>query len=828
MSSCEYENDIGCFLSICSRTMDYYHIIYGACISSLLCVLILLFSLENESALPIYPQKINADNYDNNNGNETRTTNLSTYTPHLPTLANVFKEAENSVVQITSQPNESTHIIGQNGFIGQTPTFGSGIVYDLQGHIITNNHVIEGAKRIDVRFANGDTFAANVIGVDPFTDLAVLQITHYNNSSNERLYPLKLGNSSLLQVGQEVAAIGNPFGVQNLMTEGIIGGLGLLLPSNQSGFLIPEVIVTDVPLNPGNSGGPLLNMNGEVIGINTAVTSSNQFSKLSYSIGSNIIKKITPQLIAYGRYNHPWLGVTGFTTGPIPVHGAGPQMNYKGVSISSIQPGSPAAKAKLRPITDKDIGDIVLAIEGHAVNRFEDIINYIESDKSVGDTIVLKLLRNGTTLQNVNIKLAKMPNLTPVNAEEEHNKKITMIPPTLSTLAMRNWTNVVRLSNSSMPSQGPRLAASQNNVYAVWEESYRSSNNRIMFTKNVNRGNTFSTPINLTSGIKIDSETPDISAFGNNVYVVWADNSTGNFDIFLVKSENRGDTFSKPINLSNDPGVSYFPRIASDGNNSIYIVWTDNSLGSYNILFTKSVDNNGTIYSRPTILTGNNTKGASNFPSIAVSRNNSVYVVWSHKNNTDFDPSNTTNQTQTYDVFFTRSIDRGNTFSKPINLSNDPSNSQSAAISISRNNSVYVVWADNFIGTYEVFFTKSLDGGNTFDKVMVISSNVARALSPSISTYGNNAYAVWNDNTSGKPEIFFTRSIDSGSTFNMPININNDTGISDLAQITPDDDGELYLVWQDNIAGNSMIYFTKTNLPTGSNSSIDGFNSGRP
>jgi hypothetical protein len=150
------------------------------------------------------------------------------------------------------------------------------------------------------------------------------------------------------------------------------------------------------------------------------------------------------------------------------------------------------------------------------------------------------------------------------------------------------------------------------------------------------------------------------------------------------------------------------------------------------------------------------------------------------------------------------------TFRKPINLSNDPSNSQNAALAVSRNDGIYVAWTDNFIGTYEAFFTKSMDGGNTFSTVMVISSNVARALSLSISANGNNVYAVWNDDTFGNPEIFFTRSIDSGFTFNLPININKDTGVSDLAQISSGNGGGFYLVWQDNIAGNSMIYLTKT------------------
>jgi hypothetical protein len=331
-----------------------------------------------------------------------------------------------------------------------------------------------------------------------------------------------------------------------------------------------------------------------------------------------------------------------------------------------------------------------------------------------------------------------------------------------------------------------------------------------MFAKSTDRGDTFSKPVNLTPGVITDSETPSIAAFRNNVYIVWADSSPENFDIFFVKSTNGGNSFTKPMNLSNDPGISYQPRIAIDGNNGVYVLWTDNSLGNYNILFTKNIG--GTTFSMPLVLT-NDVKGVSNFPNIAVSHNNNVYVVWSHKNNTDFDPSNTNNQTQTYDIVLTKSIDRGNTFSKPINLSNDPSNSQNPAVAISGNNNVYVVWTDNSIGTYETFLTKSIDRGNTFSKVTVVSSNVARSTSPSVSTYGSNLYVVWSDNAFGNSEIFYTQSTDNGSTFNMPTNINNDTGISDLAQITTDPvyggSNNIYLVWQDNITGNIVIYFTK-------------------
>jgi hypothetical protein len=427
----------------------------------------------------------------------------------------------------------------------------------------------------------------------------------------------------------------------------------------------------------------------------------------------------------------------------------------------------------------------------------------LQSTKSVGNTIIVKLFRNGT-VKNVDIQLTANP--LPVNVEEE-NTKTTQ--PTLGKIAIKDWTKIIGLSDSDVTSQGPRLAASGNNVYAVWEESLDGTN-RIMFAKSTDRGNTFSKPANLTSGVGIDSETPSIAAFGNIVYVVWTDNSPGNFDIFFIKSTDGGNTFSKPLNLSNDPGLSYLPKIATNGKNNVYVVWTDNSPGNYNILFTRSLDG-GASFDKPIIL--GNLKGVSNFPNIAASGNDTVYVVWSHKNNTDFDPSNTENQTQTYDIFFAKSIDMGHKFSKPLDLSNDPANSQSPAVAVSEMGTVYIVWSDNSIGTYETFLTKSLDLGHTFSKVSVISSNLARSISPSISAYGNNVYVVWSDNTFGNPEIFFTKSLDEGSTFNRAININEDSGISAVAQITiAPEVGNLYLIWQDNAPGNSVIYFTKVRL----------------
>jgi S1-C subfamily serine protease len=248
------------------------------------CVLIILSLIQNNGLLSIEAQKISTEN--NNTSTYLTRTNAANVGSQQTSsvLTDLFNKTENSVVQITSQSNATN--LRDNALVGRTTASGSGFVYDNQGDIITNDHVIEGHKIVDVEFADGNTYKAKVIGIDSYTDLAVLQIA--DNFSNERLIPIRFGNSSLLQVGEMVAAIGNPLGLQNLMTEGIISGLHVLLPSNQASFSIPDIIVTDVPLNPGNSGGPLLNMQGEIIGMNTAIASVNQFPDLSYSISSNI------------------------------------------------------------------------------------------------------------------------------------------------------------------------------------------------------------------------------------------------------------------------------------------------------------------------------------------------------------------------------------------------------------------------------------------------------------------------------------------------------------------------------------------------------------
>ena len=335
----------------------------------------------------------------------TQTTNLTA----------IFKQVENSVVQITARtPNPNLQIIINGNPSGSESTrLGSGFVYDKQGHIITNNHVIDGASTADVTFVDGNTYTAKVIGKDPSSDIAVLQIT--DNFSPENLVPLIIVNSSSLQVGQQVIAIGNPFGLSDTMTTGIVSQMGRLLPNPDTGFSTPGAIQTDAPINPGNSGGPLLNMQGQIIGINTAINSATgEFSGIGFAVPSNMIIKEVSTIIQTGTYNHPWLGISGGAITPDIAQSAGLPRNTKGVVVGSVQAGSPAEKAGLQGVTQNDfsntqtVGDIITGIDGHPVRSIDDLINQIDSHKSIGDNVGLTVNRHGQ-IMNLNLVLQARP-----------------------------------------------------------------------------------------------------------------------------------------------------------------------------------------------------------------------------------------------------------------------------------------------------------------------------------------------------------------------------------------------------------------------------------
>jgi S1-C subfamily serine protease len=320
-------------------------------------------------------------------------------------LTVIFKEVENSVVQITSKVSTINPYIIINGMPleSQSTRLGSGFVYDEEGHIITNHHVVAGAKEVDVRFVDGNIYSAKVIGSDPFNDIAVLQII--DDFSEEHVVPLKMGDSSTLEVGQQIIAIGNPFGLSNTMTTGIVSQIGRLLPNTELGFSIPNVIQTDAAINPGNSGGPMLNLQGYVISINTAIQSkTGEFSGIGFAVPSNTIKRIVPSLIQKGSYEHPWLGVAGTSLTPDITKQLGLPKNYKGVFVTTVIDGGPAHKAGLQEATYSANGglkggDIIIALDGRQIRDMDDLIIYIADNKSVGDSIVLQVNRDDSVIE---------------------------------------------------------------------------------------------------------------------------------------------------------------------------------------------------------------------------------------------------------------------------------------------------------------------------------------------------------------------------------------------------------------------------------------------
>jgi len=319
-------------------------------------------------------------------------------------LIEIFERTEAGVVSI---------VVNKSSNMGEASGVGSGFVYDLNGNIITNNHVVENAEKISVTFVDGTSYRAEIVGTDPYADLAVIKV----DVEKEKLTPLPLGDSSKLRVGQKVAAIGNPFGLSGSMTSGIISQLGRTLPAQGTVFAIPEIIQTDAAINPGNSGGPLLNMNGEIIGINTAIYSNNgEFSGVGFSIPSNMALKIIPTIIEEGKYLHPWIGITTLDLTPdladiLNLNDA------KGLLIMTVIKDSPAGKANLRGSSHTTIidgmeytigGDVIVSVDGKEVRKIDDILTHLQREKNVGDKMNLEILRDGKPM-NIVITLEERP-----------------------------------------------------------------------------------------------------------------------------------------------------------------------------------------------------------------------------------------------------------------------------------------------------------------------------------------------------------------------------------------------------------------------------------
>ena len=319
-------------------------------------------------------------------------------------LIEIFEKSEPGVVRVNTQRNQTINDVGG---------VGSGFVFDKKGHIITNAHVIDDSTKTVVTFLDGRSYNAEIIGIDQYTDIGVIKV----NADLKLLQPLTLGDSSNLQVGEPITAIGNPFGLSGSMTSGIISQMGRLLPSG-SGYSIPDVIQTDAAINPGNSGGPLLNMRGDIVGINTAIQSTTgEFTGVGFAIPSQTVAKIVPTLISEGEYNHPWIGISGRDIDPDMANVLGLK-DALGFLIITVVEDSPASEAgligsnKTIKVESREYpvgGDIILAVDGIDVRKIDDILIHLQRVKTVGDEMNLEILRDGRTT-NITIVLQERPN----------------------------------------------------------------------------------------------------------------------------------------------------------------------------------------------------------------------------------------------------------------------------------------------------------------------------------------------------------------------------------------------------------------------------------
>jgi len=311
----------------------------------------------------------------------------------------LYDQSSPSVVHITTRTRVWSFFRGVDVQAGS----GSGFFFDDQGHIITNHHVVEGAEQLDVIFADGTTMPATVVGSDAYNDLAVLRV---DGAPPQLIRPLPLGESHNLKVGMRVAAIGNPFGLDRTLTTGVISALGRTIERENEAAL-GEMIQTDAAINPGNSGGPLLNLRGEVIGVNTMIRSPSGGSVgIGFAVPVDTLKRVAPELIRNGRYEHPWLGFNAYEVTQdladflkLPV--------AKGLLIAQLQAGGPADRAGVRGASEGLRtsfgvllvgGDILVALDDRPIQTRDDMTIYLENHKRVGDVVRMTLVRDGAQI----------------------------------------------------------------------------------------------------------------------------------------------------------------------------------------------------------------------------------------------------------------------------------------------------------------------------------------------------------------------------------------------------------------------------------------------
>ena len=417
-----------------SLTMLIASLLLAACGS----ITFLPGQVHTEQKAPIVAAPQQAQPQTNNGG---VITSLSGYET---TLENIYNQVNPAVVSIRvvqkqnasefNSPNDPfSNIPGLPNFFFGTPdqnnnqpsvpqysqALGSGFVWNQDGYIVTNNHVVNGANKIEVKFADGTTLPAKLIGTDPDSDLAVVKV----DNPGFTLTPITLSSSSAVKVGQIAVAIGNPFGLENSMTTGIVSALDRTLPAgetntNGTNFSIPNIIQTDASINPGNSGGPLVDDQGALIGVNTAIeSSSNSNSGVGFAIPATIVSRVVPELISNGKYEHPYLGISGTSITPDIATAMKLDATQRGALVEEIVPNGPADKAGLQgsdrqtTIDGEDInvgGDVITAIDGTPVKSMDDIIAYLANHTDIGQKVTLTILRAGKE-KSIDVTLAARP-----------------------------------------------------------------------------------------------------------------------------------------------------------------------------------------------------------------------------------------------------------------------------------------------------------------------------------------------------------------------------------------------------------------------------------
>lgn len=326
------------------------------------------------------------------------------------TLEQIYQQVNPSVVSI------DVVISGQSGGFSsrQSPfgsqgggeALGSGFVWDTQGHIVTNNHVVSGATDITVTFSDGTSAPAKLVGADPNADLAVIQVS----ANAAQLHPVTLADSSQVKVGQVAIAIGNPYGLSNTMTSGIVSALSRSIPAGEAGlsssggtYTIPDIIQTDAAINPGNSGGILVDDLGQVIGVTAAIQSSTDAnSGIGFVIPANIVKRVVPSLISTGSYDHPYMGISGASVDSQVTQQVNLPDGTRGVIVANVVSGGPASKAGVQS------NDVITAVDGHAITRFDELTSYLFNNTQVGQTVTLTILRQGAE-KTVRLTLGAIP-----------------------------------------------------------------------------------------------------------------------------------------------------------------------------------------------------------------------------------------------------------------------------------------------------------------------------------------------------------------------------------------------------------------------------------